>query len=157
MDVGGGSSNIYAWNDGEDDGGTQIRLLIITGESLGLRSRSIAAALNCGASLFGFIFLLNTFSSPLFNVHQPYSIKRREEEEKKECDVHVIQQPLCSLFCTKYTKPPFFFCCLFWHSRSNILFRLIMFRSYIDVNCLVLQLNFGPILDMKCLPRPDHQ
>lgn len=25
-----------------------------------------------------------------------HSIKRREEKKKKECDVHVIQQPLCS-------------------------------------------------------------
>jgi len=125
--------HIYAWNDGEDDGGTQIRLLIITKESLGLRSssRAAAAALNLWGIPFN-IFFKHLFFSSLSLTFISHSIKRREEEEEKECDVHVIQQPLCSLFEPNILN----------HRSSSVVFfdirglvcflGLIIFRSYID-------------------------
>jgi len=55
--------------------------LIITKESLGLRSCSIAAA--AALNLWGILSYLLL-----------HSVKRREDQEdKKEWDVHVIQQP----------------------------------------------------------------
>ena len=104
--------------------------------------------------LYFFLSLWKILKHLFFNVYQPQYEKKRREGEK-ECDVHVIQQPLCSLsLLLIYSNQIYqttipFFCAFFLTFGDSVLFWLIMFRSYIYIYMAFMfctkNLIMGPI------------